>query len=139
MGTWTFTVATGIAAWERPADSKTGKRYTPKKVIDSETWIGWAARAAGVPSLGKARVGLAVLLPIGTLGDVDNRVKTVMDALQKANIIDNDNQVDSLSVERNLPRRASPVVTVYELTSPSRGGEAPRRRRSAQRQQGASA
>lgn len=115
---WTFSVPTGIAAWERPVDNPRGGRFTPKKVIVSENAIGSYARAAGVPRLHKARIGVHVLLAVGTRGDIDNRVKTVLDALQRANIVDNDTQVDDLGVRRVLPRGAHPMVRLFRIADP---------------------
>lgn len=120
-------MATGIAAWERPVEGAHG-RYTPAKVIASEDAIGYAAIAAGVPRLGKARIGVRVWLAEGTRGDVDNRIKTVLDGLQRAQRISNDNQVDDLHVTRDLPPRASPVVLVFTLPRVARPGEPPEER-----------
>lgn len=119
MGYWIFTVATGIAAWERPVNGRNGGRFTPKRVLDSENWIGYAARARGVPKLGEARIGIEVYLAEGTKGDVDNRLKTVMDALQRCDLIKNDNQIDVAMVSRTLPPGSSPSVAIYTIENGS--------------------
>lgn len=111
---WTFTVPTGIAAWQRPG-SNAGQRFTPRAVKASEDAIAFRARSAGVPALGVARVGLRVAIPRKTRGDVDNRLKTVMDALQRGGIIANDDQVDAARVVRTLEPRASPRITLYVI------------------------
>lgn len=144
MGDWTFTVPTGIAAWERPVEGARG-RFTPKKVLESERAIGIYALAAGVRRMGKARIGVHVLIAIGTRGDVDNRAKTVLDGLEKAGIVDNDEQVDDLACRRVLPPGSPPVVRVFELADPPSGTASrevarpgPRRRSAQQRRPGSS-
>lgn len=46
------------------------------------------------------RVGVQIRLPMATRGDVDNRAKAVLDALQSAGVVVNDRQCDPVHIGR---------------------------------------
>ena len=55
-----------------------------------------------IPAMGSQRLAVAIWLhwPNKRRGDVDNRVKPVLDALQRAGVYDDDSQIDELHVYR---------------------------------------
>lgn len=55
-----------------------------------------------IPAMGAQRLAVAIWLhwPNRRRGDVDNRVKPVLDALQRAGVYDDDSQIDELHVYR---------------------------------------
>jgi len=77
--------------------------------------------AAGSPGFSiDARLGVAITLvpPNNRRYDIDNRVKAVLDALQRALVIPDDSQVDDLRVTRGgviIPGEGSAVVTIWEV------------------------
>jgi Holliday junction resolvase RusA-like endonuclease len=89
-------------------------RYLQPDDKAAQEAIAWSAAAAGVPRLGKTRVAVELQIPWGTPGDVDNRAKTLLDALQRGRIIDNDEQVDDLRPWR-MPWFTGWLVLIQEL------------------------
>lgn len=59
----------------------------------------------GFPKLGKARVAIEISLssPTKRKYDIDNRAKCVLDCLVKSQTIDDDEQVDVLTIRRLEP------------------------------------
>lgn len=51
----------------------------------------------------RGRVGLRAVLHLGYGGDIQNRLKGLCDALEHANVLDNDRQIDELIVIRGHP------------------------------------
>jgi hypothetical protein len=90
-----------------------GGRYLPRSLKKAQADIGLCALAAGVPRLGKREVGVGLQLAVDARGDIDNRLKTLLDALEKARIVDNDRQVCKVSVDRTRHPGATPIVTVW--------------------------
>lgn len=110
---WVFSVP-DVPAWRRPGQRRDGRRYLQPEDKAAQEAIAWSAVAAGVPRLGKTRVAVELQIPWGTPGDVDNRAKTLLDALQRGRIIDNDEQVDDLRPWR-MPWFTGWLVLIQEL------------------------
>jgi crossover junction endodeoxyribonuclease RusA len=74
---------------------------TPKAVKFKEIVKAVVARH-GIKSLGSARLYVKVkLYPDSTrIADIDNRLKSLLDALCQAGVYDDDSQIDKLFVER---------------------------------------
>lgn len=73
-----------------------------------------ATALVGVERFGSARVSVGIeLYPPTRAGDIDNRIKPLLDALEQAGLFDNDRQVDYLWVRRSAPEKPGHcVVTV---------------------------
>lgn len=62
------------------------------------------------------RVGVAVVLHMTGRGDIDNRVKPLLDALEEAHVFENDSQVGELKVTRGYPVKGGRChVTIWEV------------------------
>lgn len=96
----------------RPRVTRNGT-FTPQDTLDYEQKVGWSyrAQAGGPPGVdGESRFGLMMNIN-GSLADVDNVVKSVMDGLQRV-VYENDSQVDQLTVNRVRAARGDRGVTV---------------------------
>ncbi len=90
--------------------TKNGRKYQARpnsketKRFYSEVWIKWtqAKASEGVKSFQGATISLEVQLhsPDNRKRDIDNPIKPLLDALQKAGVFDDDYQVARLLVER---------------------------------------
>jgi len=94
-----------------------GGAYTSKK------WRAYLQagimQAAQCQRLGIARVSVDIDLypPTRRAFDIDNRIKILLDVIERGGIIDNDNQVDKLRVkrqEKDPPGRAEITVRIIE-------------------------
>ena len=81
------------------------------------------AVAAGSPTFHAAdrlHVSIDLVPPDKRHFDIDNRIKACLDALQLANVIPNDSQVDALVVHRQgviIPGEGSAVVTIERIAA----------------------
>ena len=66
-------------------------------------------------------VGLSICVPTGMRGDLDNRLKCLIDALVAANRIDDDKHVHSILIVRGGADAGT--VTVTAEPSPNGGGD----------------
>jgi len=76
-------------------------------------------QASQCQRLGDARVSVGIDLypPTRRAFDIDNRVKILLDVIERGGIVDNDNQVDKLIVkrkEKDPPGRAEITVRIIE-------------------------
>lgn len=81
----TFTVPGRAVPKARPRLGRGGHIYTPTATKRYEEAVAWSALASGLRLARGDRVALEVdfhLCPVA--GDVDNRLKTIMDGLQRA-------------------------------------------------------
>jgi Holliday junction resolvase RusA-like endonuclease len=78
---------------------KTGGIYTPRQSKLAEDLMA-TLMASQLKAYGPAEIGLRVNFAFSTRksGDLDNCLKLVMDALQKARVIDNDRQIRKITV-----------------------------------------
>lgn len=83
---------------------KTGKRVplriAAKKYAAWKDAAGWTLKTQERWRLG-GPVNVAIYLPLKMAGDIDNRVKAILDLLVKFDWIDDDKNVRSLSVARS--------------------------------------
>jgi Holliday junction resolvase RusA-like endonuclease len=90
-----LTVPGEPVAWQRPRlNRKTGAIFTPKPTINYENAIAWEARGKGV-KFGDREVIVYTDFFCGNkrMKDADNIHKACLDALQKAEVFHDDNQV----------------------------------------------
>ena len=80
------------------------------KTFRREVW--YACNQARVPAFGNARLMVQILAfpPDRRARDLDNLVKPVLDALQKAGVYVNDAQVDEISISRRERREQACVI-----------------------------
>ncbi len=66
---------------------------------------------------GTRRVGIAVLVNLNSrAGDIDNRIKPLFDALERAAVFDNDRQIDEFHVKRGkVIKGGRCVVCIWTL------------------------
>jgi crossover junction endodeoxyribonuclease RusA len=77
--------------------------------------------ATGHQGLGKARLSVSMTLhaPDKRVRDIDNVVKSTLDALCQAGVFADDGQVDVLLVQRSFPMKGGMcVVKIEEIISP---------------------
>lgn len=80
-----------------------------------------------VPKLGESKLRISmVLFPRDKRKiDIDNRIKSVLDALQDAGVFDDDFQVDELSIVRGKPIKGGAIRVLIEEISSSSSDENP--------------
>ena len=110
MRSVTFTVPIKPKPKDRPRMTRRGRAFTPKKTTvvedDMAVWINdWMDEHSAEPFMGPTDVSvrlfsdrheITVTERVGKSklrGDVDNYVKLVLDALQKSDLMENDNLV----------------------------------------------
>jgi crossover junction endodeoxyribonuclease RusA len=78
-----------------------------------------------VPKFGTARLAVKVeAYPPRDIGDLDNLLKPLLDALEHAGVFENDKQVDDLRITRMHPVSAGAVeVHIWEIQQCSRSKE----------------
>ena len=81
------------------------------------TWLAQASQLAAllaaskrIPTLAHCRVVIAA--PVGYRRDLDNMAKPVLDALQKAGVLEDDRYVESVTVKRMAGSAPSDTVAV---------------------------
>lgn len=67
-------------------------------------------------------VALSICVPTGMRGDLDNRLKSTIDALVASNRIDDDKHVQSIFILRGGADAGTVLVKVSAANSPSREG-----------------
>jgi len=84
-------------------------------VIKSAAYRRWRARPelAVHADMVDPPYRISIAVPISTRGDIDNRIKPILDWLQDIGVIDNDRNVDALLVHR--AERDDCLVTVESL------------------------
>ena len=109
---------------ERPRTGRSGHTYTPKKTQDCEKLILSAALTKGVRNVIYCPVEMWVSITISrsnelerlflspTVGDLDNRVKTVTDALN-GYIYKDDKQIKRLVAEQKYAEKDSVTVSIH--------------------------
>ena len=106
----------------RLARTKTGKIYQPRVNTDAtkrfyyEVWM--HVRQLGIESLGVAVLSLELdVHPSSNRRmDIDNRIKIVLDALQRANVYDDDTKIHRLLVQRKcIIPQGQIIVRISEL------------------------
>ena len=94
------------------------RRYLSKEY---EAFLGMVqviVARAGIPRFDKQRLAVVIQLhwPNKRRGDIDNRVKAVLDSLGRCKVFDDDEQVDSLVITReNIVKGGLCVVTLEAL------------------------
>jgi crossover junction endodeoxyribonuclease RusA len=87
----------------RPRKARQGHMFTPERTRSFEELVAWHARAHAV-RLGAAPLAVRIELwstrPLA--GDIDNYVKAVLDGLVRGGAMEDDRQVVSLTVEREV-------------------------------------
>ena len=80
-----------------------------------------------VPKLGESKLRISmVLFPRDKRKiDIDNRIKSVLDALQDAGVFDDDFQVDELSIVRGKAIKGGAIRVIIEEISSSSSNENP--------------
>ena len=80
-----------------------------------------------VPKLGESKLRISmVLFPRDKRKiDIDNRIKSVLDALQDAGVFDDDFQVDELSIVRGKTIKGGAIRVIIEEISSSSSNENP--------------
>jgi len=80
-----------------------------------------------VPKLGdqKLRISMVLFPRDKRKIDIDNRIKSVLDALQNAGVFDDDFQVDELSIVRGKPIKGGAIRVLIEEISSSSSDENP--------------
>ena len=78
-----------------------------------------------VPKLGESKLRISmVLFPRDKRKiDIDNRIKSVLDALQDAGVFDDDFQVDELSIVRGKPIKGGAIRVMIEQIETSDNSE----------------
>lgn len=78
------------------------RRFLTPKAVEFKNTVKTIVVRQGVKSLGNARLYVKVkLYPDSTrIADIDNRLKSLLDALCQAGVYDDDSQIDKLFVER---------------------------------------
>lgn len=98
--------------------SRTGARYKTKVArawACTATLLIAKAREGGEPYAGKAGVKIVFFTANRRRWDIDNRIKAVLDCIQAAGVIQNDNQVEILDVRRE--EGAKEAATWVEVTA----------------------
>jgi Holliday junction resolvase RusA-like endonuclease len=103
-------------AWQRPQRGLGGQFFTPKRTLDYEGQVAWAARAKRV-RFGAAPVEARIELWTTSVlrGDLDNYTKAILDGLQKGEAFADDSQVISLSVQMVVGAEDKVVVHLRSL------------------------
>ena len=80
-----------------------------------------------VPKLGdqKLRISMVLFPRDKRKIDIDNRIKSVLDALQNAGVFDDDFQVDELSIVRGKAIKGGAIRVIIEEISSSSSNENP--------------
>jgi len=90
--------------------SKDGRKF--QKAVARYVLLNRVGRVAG-------RLGVDVVVhpPDGRIFDIDNRLKPLIDSIQEAHVIENDNAVDDLRIRRGhvVKPAGKVVVRVFEL------------------------
>lgn len=78
------------------------RRYVSKAGVAFKTQVSDYVIEYRVPKLGTARLAMTVVLfpKDRRKQDIDNRIKALWDALADAGVFDNDEQIDTLFIER---------------------------------------
>jgi crossover junction endodeoxyribonuclease RusA len=78
------------------------RRYVSKAGVAFKTQVSEYVIDYRVPKLGTARLAMTVVLfpKDRRKQDIDNRIKALWDALADAGVFDNDEQIDTLFIER---------------------------------------
>ena len=107
--TWTFTVRGPPVGKQRPRVTARGT-YTPEETLDDECEGFAAALVAGVRA-GSGPVAVSIRIwPPARRGDVDNWLKSVLDGLARAPVLDGD--------DWTRVRRASAEVVAVDARHP---------------------
>lgn len=86
--------------WRKKGTKRIMKRIRSKEYTDWRDAAGWTLKTQEFWHIGGA-VNVAIYLPTKMAGDIDNRVKAVLDLLVTFGRIDDDKNVRSLSVARS--------------------------------------
>ena len=78
------------------------RRFLTKKAVDFKSEVSNAVIAHNIPKLGQERLEIEIkLFPTDKrVRDIDNSIKSCLDALCQAGVFDDDSQIDVLIVNR---------------------------------------
>lgn len=65
-------------------------------------------------------VAVTINLPAGLQGDIDNRIKGILDALVASQRIDDDKHVSAITVRRNAPDKCALIWVEADLVAKAR-------------------
>lgn len=94
---------------------RAGKRlYVNPKVATFRDDVRKAVQKASIKSFGSERLKVAITLhaPTNRKYDIDNRAKAILDALQKASLFEDDEQIDELVMKRGEVRKNNALCIV---------------------------
>ena len=81
-----------------------------------QTAAAWSIKAQRLPSLDAARFAVAVRVPVKMRGDVDNRLKPILDALVSNRLTPDDRYAWRVSIERDAAVPAGEAhITLEEV------------------------
>lgn len=66
---------------------------------------------------GPVQINIILSPPDKRRRDIDNPIKQILDALQDANVLEDDNQVNILTIERGAPVKPGRVLVTIESIS----------------------
>jgi Holliday junction resolvase RusA-like endonuclease len=80
-----------------------GRAYTPPRTRDYEQTVAWACRATRERfRTGPLSVRILLLSTTELRGDVDNYAKSILDGMEKGQLIGNDRQIKDLQIGRAI-------------------------------------
>ena len=93
-----------------------GGHYISKQGKDYRMLVLIAARKAGVrtPNLDRLRVEITATMPDARRRDLDNLLKSLLDAMQHAGCYHDDEQIDELVIRRGSRKKPGGVVVEIE-------------------------
>lgn len=97
------------------ANRKNGKgRIISREYAAWRQEAGYALNLARPQPFGKAPVQVGIFIPDKTKGDLDNRIKALLDLVVTHKVIDDDRQVKRISIERHADSKALLSIMPFE-------------------------
>ena len=96
------------------------RRYLTKKANDFKSHVSEEVINACIPKFGKARIELTITLcpPDKRTRDLDNVLKSLIDAICQAGVFDDDEQIDVLMVQRGDICKGGKAIVMIETLPP---------------------